>query len=107
MEEVLKEILNKLDSVDKRLKSLGQGQQETNERINRIEQTVAIKYDIETIFTEQQKDVMSMLHIIKNQLTEQAETTNNRLDRMSMDINYLVRKSAEHENNILSLIRAK
>jgi glycerol-3-phosphate cytidylyltransferase-like family protein len=75
--------------------------------IKDIKSTMATKKDVEIIFSEQQKDILSMLHIVKDQLTEQNKSTENRLDRIAMDINFLVRKAAEHENDILSIKKAK
>jgi CII-binding regulator of phage lambda lysogenization HflD len=99
-EQLLNEILQKLNNMDNRMNAI-------EKDIQTIKTEMATKTDIETIFGEQQKDVIGVLHVIKNQITEQTESTNNRLDRISMDINYLVRKTAEHENDILSLKRAR
>ncbi|GAW28957.1 hypothetical protein [Carboxydocella sp. ULO1] len=110
-EQLLKEILSEIKAIKTDLTEFktetGSQINHLAERINRIEQNMATKTDLESILADQQKDVLAILRVVKSQLEEQSRTSNDRLDRISMDINYLVRKTAEHENDILALKRAK
>jgi len=78
-----------------------------NGRLSNIESTMAAKEDVHKIVAGQQKDIMAMLQLVNGKIDESEERLAQKLDRLAGDVTYLVRKAAEHEDDIRALRRAK
>lgn len=80
-EKLLSEILSEIKGIKQEITEFKQEmtefkqemngfKQQTNERLERIEQNMATKQDIETIFAEQQKGVLTILKIMDSKIDD-------------------------------------
>jgi outer membrane murein-binding lipoprotein Lpp len=117
VEKVLEQILEKLDGLDNKVSSL-------DNKVNSLDNKVSgMETDIKLIKTQQsehgailqavrhaqetQKAQIDQLIVNTAHLGGQQEELGQTVDRLSGDVSFLVRKAAEHEEDIRNLRRAK
>jgi chromosome segregation ATPase len=124
MENVLEQILEKLSNLDDKVTGLDNKVTSLDNKVNSLNNKVSgMETDLKLIKTQQsehgailqavhhaqetQKAQIDQLTINTAHLSGQQEEMNQTVDRLSGDVSFLVRKAAEHEEDIRNLRRAK
>lgn len=73
------------------------------EKLTKLEEGQAkLEAKIDKITEQQQQDIIAVLKIMTTKMT-----TKDDIDRIAQDVNFLVRKAAEHDNDIRQIRRAQ
>jgi len=94
------QIDHKFDQIEKRLDQIDQRLDHLDGRLNSVEELIRQHHEeLEEVATQIEQSVVS-------QVSFQTETRNT-LEKMQYDINYLVRKTSTHDDDIIQLKKAK
>jgi len=111
MNDVLNQILSELQQLkvaqeytNERIHNL---EISTNARLEKIEQTMATKEDIETLLAEQQKDILSMLKVTHSQIEEKIDNINEEIIELKESLNKVELITASNWKDITKLKSVK